>query len=69
MNDMETCSWCLVEVEDDTLTEVVDGARICDECFTDEAIACDVCGDRTSPEGITESRSGLLKCEVCVADW
>lgn len=30
--DLETCSHCLEEVEDDTLTEQYDGARICTDC-------------------------------------
>lgn len=32
MIDPETCSWCLVEVEDSTLREQPDGARICPAC-------------------------------------
>jgi hypothetical protein len=32
MADLETCSWCTEEVEDRTLTEIPDGARICIEC-------------------------------------
>lgn len=30
--DPETCSWCFVEVEDSTLRELPDGARICRAC-------------------------------------
>lgn len=33
--DLETCSWCLTEVPDSSLTEQPDGARICLVCEQD----------------------------------
>lgn len=35
MNDYETCSWCLGEVLDASLTEIDDGARLCKPCLSD----------------------------------
>lgn len=35
MSDMETCSWCLIEVPDAHLVEQPDGARICEVCTDD----------------------------------
>lgn len=32
LHDPETCSWCTAEVEDWTLRELPDGARICMAC-------------------------------------
>jgi hypothetical protein len=32
LRDPETCSWCLDEVEDSTLTDQPDGQRICRAC-------------------------------------
>lgn len=36
LQDPETCSWCLTEVEDSTLVEQPDGARVCEECAPEE---------------------------------
>lgn len=33
MMDLETCSWCTTEVQDETLFEMPDGARICPDCL------------------------------------
>lgn len=33
--DWETCSWCLIEVNNASLTEAKDGARICPSCKND----------------------------------
>lgn len=33
--DRETCSWCVDEVPDVSLTTIVDGARLCRSCLAD----------------------------------
>ena len=33
MDNYETCSWCSDEVLDEELSEIEDGARLCDICF------------------------------------
>ena len=35
MIDPETCSWCTTEVEDSTLRQIPDGARLCRACHAD----------------------------------
>lgn len=36
--DMETCSYCLTEVEDSELEELEDGARVCSECISEKQV-------------------------------
>lgn len=35
MGPIETCSWCTAEVLDSTLREIIDGSRLCKECWRD----------------------------------
>ena len=32
-DDPETCSWCTNVVEDSSLKDLDDGARVCDNCY------------------------------------
>ena len=34
LKDPETCSWCVLEVENDTLNDTDEG-RLCDDCFNE----------------------------------
>lgn len=64
MDEKIICEHCGKELEENEIHEA-EGETLCEDCFCDDYVTCDECGEICNRNNVKETSDGSMICETC----